>query len=270
MLYNGTKYEIIEQGRGIMASPIINSIDRALDIIDYMYFNEGEVSVTQISKDLNIYKSTVHRTLATLEAKNYVTQNTETGKYTLGMRLYLIGAKVEESSILKKFIAPYAKLLYEEFNEAVNVSILEQVYNELPYTTIIYKEESDKLLSFTPPLGARNEIYTSASGKCIIAFSKTFDFSIFEKFPMQKYTEKSITTVADLKQELAKVQRQGYAIDDEEREPGMTCVAAPIFRGDKIMAAISVSGPVIRMKDDFDLKIKRVVEIANKISEELK
>jgi len=252
-----------------MASQIIHSVDRALSIIDYMYFQGTEVSVTQISEDLAMYKSTVHRILATLEAKNYVSQNPETGKYALGMRLYLIGSSIGESSSLQQFMKPFVAELHEAVGEAVNISILETGYDELPYTTIIHKEDDDKALSFTPPLGARNEIYASASGKCIIAFSKAFDFSVFDKYPMKRFTEHSITTVPAFKQELAKVQKQGYAIDNEEAEPGLTCVAAPIFRGDRVVAAVSVSGPTIRMKEDLDRKTDLVVETARRISEAL-
>lgn len=70
-----------------MTSVIINSVDRALDILNYLYEQGKEVSITQISKDLDIYKSTVYRTLATLESKDFVEKNPETEKYGLGMKL---------------------------------------------------------------------------------------------------------------------------------------------------------------------------------------
>ena len=67
-------------------SVIINSVDRAMDILLYIYNTGGEVSITSISQALGIYKSTVYRTLATLENKGFVEQNPDNGRYTLGMR----------------------------------------------------------------------------------------------------------------------------------------------------------------------------------------
>ena len=108
-----------------MTSVIINSVDRALDILNYLYEQGKEVSITQISKDLDIYKSTVYRTLATLESKDFVEKNPETEKYGLGMKLFVIGNSIGEKIGLQKVIQPYAKQLHDEFKEAVNVSVLE-------------------------------------------------------------------------------------------------------------------------------------------------
>ena len=256
-----------------MTSVIINSVDRALDILNYLYEQGKEVSITQISKDLDIYKSTVYRTLATLESKDFVEKNPETEKYGLGMKLFVIGHSIGEKIGLQKVIQPYAKQLHDEFKEAVNVSVLEHSDGGPYHSVMIYKEENKQILGFNSDLGSRNECYCAGVGKCLMAFKDQIDLSVYEKFPMTKYTERTITTIEGLEKELEMVRRQGYAVDDEERELGLTCIAVPIMNGStkQAVAAISLSGPTTRIKDStYETKIKRLKEIGREISEKLK
>ena len=107
-------------------SVIINSVDRAMDILLYIYNTGNEVSITNISQALGIYKSTVYRTLVTLENKGFVEQNPDNGRYALGMRLYTMGLSIGDKLGLQKLVKPYTHQLHEEFREAVNVSIIEK------------------------------------------------------------------------------------------------------------------------------------------------
>lgn len=253
-------------------SDIINAVDRALDIIIYLYNAGNEVSITKISEDMGIYKSTVFRTLATLEAKDFVTKNPETEKYSLGTRLYLIGTSIGEKMGIQRLIRPYAKELHEEFNEAVNVSILERNEKDIYRSVIIYKEENSQILRFNSEIGSRNDCHCAAVGKCLLAFSENIDLSIYETRSMIAYTEHTIVTLDALKKELEQVRRQGYAIDDEEREIGLTCLGAPILKNNQYaVAAISLSGPTSRIKDNnFQKKIQRLCEVSREISQNLR
>ena len=181
-----------------MTSVIINSVDRALDILNYLYEQGKEVSITQISKDLDIYKSTVYRTLATLESKDFVEKNPETEKYGLGMKLFVIGNSIGEKIGLQKVIKPYAQRLHDEFNEAVNVSVLERSDGGAYHSVMIYKEENKQILGFNSDLGSRNECYCAGVGKCLLAFKDQIDLSVYEKHPMKQYTERTITTIDGL------------------------------------------------------------------------
>ena len=249
-------------------SVIINSVDRALDILIYLYSEGTETSITKISEDLDIYKSTVYRTLVTLEAKDFVTKNPETEKYSLGTKLFIIGTGIGERMGLQKIIRPYAKRLHDEFNETVNISILEGNPKDIYRSVIIHKEENSQILRFNAEVGSRNDCHCAAVGKCLLAFSDNIDLSIYERLPMIRYTDRTITTLSALCSELEMVKKQGYAIDDEERETGLTCIGAPIMKNQKYaVAAISLSGPTFRIKgDDFNLKIQRVAETAKEIS----
>ena len=114
------------KGGTIMASDVIQSVDRALEVLIYLYYEGKETSITKIANDMGVYKSTVFRTLATLEARGFVKKNPETEKYWLGSRLFTLGKAVENKMGLQEIIRPYARKLYEAYHEVVNVSILER------------------------------------------------------------------------------------------------------------------------------------------------
>lgn len=248
--------------------PMIQSVDRALEILIYLHEAGKETGITQIANDLNIYKSTVHRTLSTLENRGFVTKNSETDKYWLGSRLFTLGKSVEMNMGMLGIIRPYARKLKDEFKEVVNVSILERNIGDVYRSVIILKEQSEgKILTANPPVGSRNFCHCSSVGKCLLAFGEDIDLSLYEK-GIQKYTSKTIATVDELKKALEDVRRKGYAIDDQELEDGFSCIGAPILdnRGYAI-AAISLSGPSSRiMNGDVDKHIEGVKEIARQIS----
>ena len=255
-----------EEGR---MSVIIQSVDRALEIMIYLHHEGRETSITKIAADLGVYKSTVYRTLVTLENRGFVCKNPETEKYWLGNRLFVLGKGVENRMGLPEIIRPYAKKLYDAYGEAVNVSILERNPNDVYRSVIILKEESDRqVFAVNPPVGSSSECYCSSVGKCLLAFGPDIDLSIYESHPMRSHTEHTITTLPALRSELAKVRERGYAMDHEELEYGLTCIGAPILdRSGTVVAAISLSGPTSRMlSGDIEERVEAVKRIAREIS----
>ena len=248
---------------------IIQSVDRALEIMIYLHHQGKETSITKIAADLGVYKSTVYRTLVTLENRGFVYKNPKTEKYWLGNRLFVLGKGVEKQMSLPEIVRPYARKLYDAYGEAVNVSILERNPNDVYRSVVILKEEGDRqAFSVNPPVGTSSECYCSSVGKCLLAFSADIDLSVYEHRPMSPHTEHTITTVPALRSELAKVRERGYAMDHEELEYGLTCIGAPILdRGGAAVAAISLSGPTSRMRSgDMEERIEAVKRIAREIS----
>ncbi|MGN8967296.1 IclR family transcriptional regulator [Intestinimonas sp. HCP28S3_D6] len=250
-------------------SDIIQSVDRALEIMIYLYHEGKETSITKIAADLGVYKSTVYRTLVTLENRGFVRKNPETEKYWLGNRLFVLGKGVENRMGLPEIVRPYAKKLYDAYCEVVNVSILERNPDDVYRSVIILKEESNRqVLTVNPPVGSSSECYCSSVGKCLLAYSADIDLGVYETHPMRPHTDHTITTVAALRSELAKVRDRGYALDHEELEYGLTCIGAPILdqKGEAV-AAISLSGPTSRMlSGDIEERIEAVKRIAREIS----
>jgi len=251
----------------------ISSIDRALDILILLHTEDRELGVTEIGLALGLYKSTVYRTLATLEKRGFVQQNTENGKYWLGIKLYALGMSVGEKMHLRHVIQPYAKRLSEKFNEVVNVSVLDITSDKCPRSVLILKEEvASQVLKMTPGIGSSNKCYNSATGKVLLTFSPKEVLDRCKEEEILPYTEKTVKNWDQLFMEMRDIKIKGYAIDNEEQEFGLTCVAAPILdRNKKVVAAISLSGPTSRINSrDFEEIVSEVVKTAAEVSDLLR
>lgn len=230
---------------------LIESIDRALVILQYFLRTEEPLSVTQLSKALGIHKSTVSRTIDTLEGRGFLTKQEDTGKYWLGMQVYSLGMLYREKDRFQEVAYPYAKALAIECNASVHMTTFPQTRAPYPEHVILEKITLPQTVDVAPHTGAIRPAYCSASGKCLLAFSDEYR-TPYEGCKLKKFTEYTITDWPKLLTELDKIRRDGYAVERQEVEPGMTCIAAPIFAGTKIVAAISVSGPISRITEDVE------------------
>ena len=256
-----------------MKSDIIGSVDRALEILLALYDNGREMGISELSEQLNVYKSTVFRTLKTLEERDFIRQNPDTKNYWFGMKLYAIGLTVGEKMHLKDIIAPHTQRLYDECQEIVNASVLETIPGEFHQSIVIHKEVGSRhILYSNQPLGSSSPCYCSSVGKCLLAFTKGVNFDVYRIKPMKKFSEKTIVDPAVFLKTIEDVRKNGYALDDEERESGLTCIGAPVLdRDGNAIAAISMSGPTSRLQDGhLDEKIEKVVKTAQAISKEFR
>ncbi len=222
----------------------IKSIDKALDVLEFLSANDGEIGIVEISKQLNMGLSTVHRILATLKSRNYIIQNPKTAKYRLGIKLFELGCEVQSTKNLIKMVRPYLRELSSITNETANLAILED--KEVIYLDTI---ESSEILKTGIHQGTRLPAHCTALGKCLLAFLTDSDFEQLYRRDEQitSLTPQSISSWNELKKELNKVKEQGYALDLEEYKIGIHCVGVPIFNGKReAIAAISITGPASR------------------------
>ena len=244
-------------------SVIINSVDRTIDIIEYLYLQDKGVSISQISKDLGLYKSTVYRTLATLQNRGYIEQNVSNEMYSLGPKIYALKGSEAPEQKLVEIILPYLKRLNDKYCDSVNLGVLD-VDGEGTIDPNIAN------LCVKVDIESMSECYCASLGKCLLAFSDNVDLSVYEPSPMTKFTDSTITTVKELEKELEKIKKCGYACDDEEREVGLFCVGVPIFKNGKVVAAMSLAGPKFRIMDgEFQEKINFMKDLSAEITREL-
>lgn len=247
-------------------SVIINSVDRSLDVLEYLFRADGDVSISQISKDLDIYKSTVFRTLATLENRGYVIQDPKTEMYTIGPKLFAFSSK-KKANILGTSIRPYLKILNDKYHELVSLSVITRDGSGLYALENIDSIQSKHNLTVKFVGAAQSECYCASMGKCLLAFDDTVDITVYKDADLIGFTDNTITTYEGLVEEIEKVRRQGYAFDDQEREIGLFCLGVPIMSGDRAIAAMSLSGPVSRMNDGtLDEKIEFMKALSKEIS----
>ncbi len=238
---------------------IIQSIDRAMNILELILKNEP-IGVTDLSEITKIHKSTVYRILNTLVQLGYVSQNND-GKYHTGLKLFEIGSKAINGLDLRQTASPYLKELQKKTGETIHLGVLDD-------TDIIYidKVESDKTIRMHSNIGKRSYVHSTSLGKVILAYSSK---NIIEKIITEKGLPKmainTITNPDEFRKRLKLVNYQGFALDEEENEIGIRCIAGPIFnyRGE-ITAAFSISGPSIRVTKEKIMEYKDLVKFYSK------
>jgi len=250
-----------------MEKKTIQSIDRALQVLELFSLEKPEWGVTEISKALNIYKSNVHNILSTFAEKGFVKKDPKTDKYKLGIKFFELGSVVIKNMDLRRIAHPHIEKLSKEFNETVHLGVLDE-----GRVVSIEREESNKGLCSHIEIGKRTPLHCTAVGKAIMAYlsEDEINFIIKEK-GLEKYTENTITNREELRKEFLKIQKQGYAVDNMEHEEGVRCVSGPIrdYNG-KVIASMSISGPAFRI-DESNIPIiaKKVKEYCDCISKEM-
>ncbi len=237
---------------------MIQSVDRALRIITYVSEKKDGMGVTELASLLDLNKSSIFKLLSTLAAHGFIEQDQETKKYKLGYKYLELSSMLLESLDLRTQAKPYLKELEAATNEVIHLVVYDQ--GEVVY---IEKLEGNETLRTHSRVGKRASMHCTSVGKVILAHLPGDEVAeIIAKKGLEKHTEKTITDPNIFVKELQKIRKQGYGVEMEENEEGITCIAAPIFdhKGD-ITAAVSISGPSTRMTE------KRLEELMQLITE---
>ncbi len=247
----------------------IKSIEKALNLLELLSANEKEMSITEISKKLQMGISTVHRILTTFKSRGYIIQNQQTSKYTLAIKLFVLGCKVQKVINLLKSVTLFLQKLSQHTNESINFAILEG-----RETVCLSKIESSEVLRTDIKIGARLPAHCTAVGKGLLSFLSEREFTILYGKDNKKLctpTPNSISSVMELKKCLKKIKRDGYAIDKEEFKIGINCLGVPIMNNEgKSIAGISVTGPSSRFTLSEMKKLKStLISISKDISNKL-
>lgn len=250
-----------------MSEKRIQSVDRALDILELYLTSSDELSVKEISEAMGLSKSTVHGLIKTLELRGYLTQNPVNMKYKLGMKLFSLGNVVGENLDIRKIARPVIQRLVDKIKETVHLAVLNG--NEIVYTE---KVEGPGALRMYSQIGKRVLVHCTGVGKVILAHQDDDVVeSILSRETLTAFTPHTVTDKEELKRQFRVIREQGYALDDEEIELGLRCVAAPIYNHQgKVIASISCAGPAMRMSDgQLENKIRDMKDAALEISRQL-
>jgi IclR family KDG regulon transcriptional repressor len=225
-----------------------------------------ELGITELSRQLGLGKSTVHRLVTTLTAERLLERGSTPGRYRLGLVLYELGANVTEHVDLHQAALPVLTTLRHETGEMVHVAVLDGL-------EVVYVErlESHNLLPIFRQVGHRLPAHWTSSGKILLAAlpddELTRRLAGWEPRSMTPWT---ITDKNRLLTELALVAKRGWAQNNEEGHLGIVSVGAPIRgRDGKVMAAVSVVGDSARMRTMMRRATSLVVESAQVISRRL-
>lgn len=243
----------------------VQSLERALDILELLGGASSELGVTEIGPSVELPNGTAHRLLATLTYRGYVLRNPKTRKYSLGPKTLTLASSAGDQ--LGPLARPYLEELMEVSRETSNLAVLDR-------DSVVYLDQipaNRMVRMFTEP-GNRVTPHSSGTGKVLLAYQteEVID-SIIRRAGLKRYTRHTITDPDKLKAKLAEIKHQGYGLDSEEMEEGVRCVAAPVFGPDGgAMAAISISGPASRLDETrLEELIPDIIRIATTFSKSL-
>lgn len=232
----------VDNGLKISPTKGVHSVGRALAVMEALTRSDHELGVSEIANVTGLAPGTAHRLLATLAYHGYVRQNGATRRYGPGMKLLSVAANAHER--IGGIARPFLTRLMQASQETANLAVL-----EAHSTRYIEQVPPPRMLRiFTEP-GNRAPLHTAGTGKVLLAYQQPRVIeTIVEKTGLERVTANTITDPVELSKVLDRVRKQGYAIDLEEQEEGVCCLAVPVFTPDgQILAAMSISGPASRL-----------------------
>lgn len=244
----------------------VQALDRALALLELVAGADG-LTLTEISQRAGMAPSTAHRLLTTLESRGFVQMLTASGEWVVGVEAFRTGTAFLRRVKPADMGRTVMRDLMETCGETVNLGIPEDDV----VVFISQVETHEAIRAFFRP-GTRSLMHASGIGKSLLAqLPEDRVKRILQRTGLPKFTPHTLIDPKRLAADLAGVRRRGWAIDNEERTPGMRCVAAPIFNEFReAVAGISVSGPSVRMTDERLGELgPQVVRAADKITQSI-
>lgn len=225
---------------------VVESVDRALRLLQELAEHGSGVTLSELASTTGLPKSSLHRTLGALQERGFATQRDD-ARYLLGAELLRIAFEFQGRLDLRVLLRPTLERVRATLNETVHVGVLDG-----PDVVYVDKLESTRPLSLTSKIGGRNPAHATAVGKALLAWAYPTQASITEWVrrdgPLVRRTSRTIVDASHLAKELSRVRADGFSKDLEESEPGVRCLATPVFFGGAVpIAAISVSAPKDRL-----------------------
>ncbi|MHB1162498.1 MAG: IclR family transcriptional regulator [Chloroflexota bacterium] len=246
-----------------MTSEGPRSLEHGISILEAFTLGAPELGVSEISRTLGLTKSTVHRLVTALVKRGYLLQDDDTRKYRLSFRMYEIGCVAVQRLGLHKVAYAVLEELGMQTGETVHISVLSD-----GAVTYLHSLESTQPVRTHSRLGQRSPVTCTANGKVFLAHSPDTVRQSFLSGGLPRFTPNTITNMDAFERELADIRLQGYALDREELQEGIRCIAAPIRdHTERVIAALGLSAPAIRMDGDRVAGLAPLlVEAASRVS----
>ncbi len=243
-----------------------SAVDHAIELLKILSRGKSPLGVNEISRQISLHKSTVSRTLRTLESHGIVEREPESGRFRLGVGLMTLAAPLFESTDVVRISRPILKVLAEKSAETVSLYMWD---GEMAIS--VDQELGDQAIQHFAPPGRRNPAHATAAGK---AFLAAFDDSILEQTieaGLNAYTAKTITDPNTFRMDIHRARETGYAVNHEEFAKDVSAVGAPVFDIQKrVVAAIAITVPSFRFGEDKEAELGRlVIAAAHDISRRL-
>ncbi|RGT73825.1 IclR family transcriptional regulator [Mediterraneibacter massiliensis] len=245
----------------------IQSVDRALKIIEFIAENNGACGLSEISRGMELNKATAYGLLSTLEQHRYVELDPDTKKYRLGLFLAELAMKVEDFLDIRTIAKPYMEKLAAKYTASIHLGI--ESDGEVLYIEV---SKYNFVLPIVCQVNSRLPFYCTGVGKAILAFwSEERIQTYLSSQKLIAKTPNTITSTKRLEQELALIRKQGYAVENEENQIGVISVSAPIFSlNGGVVAGISIGLIKAMLTEEMKTNvIHDLLKCSEKISQEM-
>jgi DNA-binding IclR family transcriptional regulator len=240
----------------------VQSVERAFRLLEILGQADNFITISELAEKSGLSLGTTHRLLETLISLNYVERDPTSRRYTLGLQvLHLRGAVIGHMNLSMQAM-PVMKALMHRVNETVHLALLND--GEIVY---IDRIEGLHTQGMYTRIGKRAPAHCTALGKIMMAHLPDAEWrQIVKERGLPRFTVNTFTTVDALSAELKKSRERGYALDNEEVEIGVRCIAAPLwdYTG-QVVAALSISGPISRMRPSRDSELSQAACWASRL-----
>ena len=244
----------------------IQALDRALDVLDVVAAGNG-LTLSEIASTLEQSPATIYRVLSTLAARGHLEIDPSSQEWHIGAAAFRTGNAFLRRTGLIERARPVMRALMQETGETANIGVESQ--GQVLFLSQV--ETHEAIRAFFPP-GTLSPMHASGIGKALLAHQSDADITRhLAHTELTRFTPSTICDPNALQEELARIRKQGYSFDNEEKSPGMRCVAAPIFNAyGEAVAGLSVSGPTARLSLRSIQEICQIVRLrARDLSESL-
>lgn len=225
----------------------VQSLSRALAVLEALARSHDGLGLTELAQTVGLPTSTAHRLLTTLQQARFVRFDAAAGQWQVGVQAFVVGNAFARTRDLPPIARPYLRHLMEESGETANLYLAEEGGEAI----CLGQVESRRMMRAIARPGGRVKLHCSGAGKAILAWLPEREVGpILERHGLPAFTARTLATPRDLRAALAEVRARGFAVDDEEHEVGLRCVAAPVLdEHGAPLGGISVSGPTARIPD---------------------
>ena len=235
----------------------VRSVDRAAALLLALGESQGEAGVTELARRLGLHKSTASRLLATLQKRGLVEQDDESGKYRLGLVVIRLAERAERTLDLRSIAMPELERLARLTHETTGLGVLDG-----DHLLTVAQADGPNLVAVGDWTGRTCPLHCVAAGKVVMSALAEREVMRLVRRGLDRHTERTITELEPLLEELARIRRRGYSTGIGEFELGLNAVAAPVHdaRG-SVIAAVDVWGPAFRLTP------RRIPELAAQVRE---
>ena len=246
----------------------VRSLERASEILNCFTLYEPEKNLKQLSEETGLHKSTVFRILDTLEKIKWIRKDPKIGTYRIGFGMFELGTRAISGNDFYHVSLFHLEKLVKVTEQSAHLVIHDQ--GEVLYLNKV--ECPGSIITQPSQIGMRFPVHCTAVGKVLLSYMENAQArAIITSKELKRMTPNTICDEDELLREIQQVREKGYAIDNEEIQLGLRCVAAPVKdHTNKVVAAISVSGLISNMSEDnLPFIIEQVTQTASSISSDL-